>query len=230
MYAGLVVYLCMSKPCTRCKKEKALGEFHTYKRSSAKGVKTYVRSHCKLCQNEVSLAWRKANLERSRQFNRKSKARRRTGLEHKPRQTHTERLKYTRAYINKRYREDPKFKLCQVLRKRLIGALKRNTKSASTLELLGTTVEHLRQHLEAQFLPGMNWQNHGQGEDKWQVDHMMPCASFDLTKEDQQQMCFHWTNMQPLWSKDNNAKSDKVPDNRLWVDSTTGWVYVELGS
>lgn len=58
----------------------------------------------------------------------------------------------------------------------------------------------------------------------------MPCASFDLMKEDQQRMCFHWTNLQPLWDPDNNAKRDKVPTNRHWVDSTTGWVDVDLGS
>ena len=217
----------MSKTCTRCKKEKALSEFGTYKRSTAKGDKTYVRSHCKLCQNEVSIAWRKANLKRSRQINRKSMTRRRAGLEHKPRQTHEEKNAYMHAYFHKRYHEDPNFKMCKVLRSRLRHALKGNTKSARTLELLGTTVEHLRQHLEAKFLPGMNWQNHGLGKGKWVVDHMMPCASFDLTQEDQQRQCFHWTNLQPLWDPDNNAKRDKVPTNRRWVDSTTGWIQLE---
>lgn len=220
----------MSKTCTKCKKEKALSEFYREKRSSAKGDKSYVRSHCKPCIKESSIAWQKTNRDKYLQQHGETIRRKRAGIKRKPRQTHEERKAYGHAYSHKRYHEDPNYKLRCTLRRRLLHALKGNLKSASTLKLLGTTVEHLQQHLEAQFLPGMNWKNHGRGKDKWVVDHMMPVRSFDLTKEDQQQMCFHWTNLQPLWDPDNREKSDEVPTNRLWVDSTTGWVYVDLGS
>lgn len=220
----------MSKTCTKCKKEKALGEFHIRSIATAKGDKTYLRSRCKRCKYETVKAWRKVNREKVNQQNREYYTRKKAGIKRKSRQTHEERQARKNAYEKKRRKEDPNYKLRLILRTRLRDALKRNTKSASTLKLLGTTVEHLQQHLEAQFLPGMNWQNHGLGKDKWQVDHIMPCASFDFTQEDQQQQCFHWTNLQPLWDPDNNAKRDKVPTNRHWVDSTTGWVDVELGS
>ena len=51
----------------------------------------------------------------------------------------------------------------------------------------------------------MTWNNHG----KWHIDHRRPCASFDLTKEEDIKMCFHYTNLQPLWSTDNIRKRDK---------------------
>ena len=62
-------------------------------------------------------------------------------------------------------------------------------------------------HLEKQFQPGMSWDNHGY--DGWHVDHIRPCASFDLTDEEQVRKCFHYTNLQPLWAKDNLRKGSE---------------------
>ena len=50
----------------------------------------------------------------------------------------------------------------------------------------------------------MTWDNHGQ----WHIDHIKPCAKFDLTDKDQQKACFHYTNLQPLWKEDNLSKRD----------------------
>ncbi len=214
----------MSKVCLKCKEEKSLSEFHIRTIATAKGDKTYVNGVCNRCKYETVKAWRKVNREKCRQQNREYYARKKAGIKRKSRQTHEEIQANGTAYKNKRRKKDPNFKLRENLRSRVYHALYGNLKSARTLELLSTSVEHLRQHLEVQFLPGMNWGNHGKGEGTWQIDHIMPCASFDFTDADQQKRCFHWTNLQPLWEKDNNAKSDKVPENRLWVDSATGWV------
>ena len=214
----------MSKRCSKCKEEKSLSEFRTYKIARAKGDKVYYQSHCKRCVYETSKAWEKANRERRNQRARESYARKKAGIKRKPRQTHEERLAKQNAYDKKRKKEDPNYKLRHILRARLRNALKHDLKSARTLKLLGTTVEHLVKHLESQFLPGMSWDNHGSGKDKWQIDHIVPCASFDFTYAEQQQQCFHWTNLQPLWQNENSKKRAKVPTNRRWVDSTTGWV------
>jgi fatty-acid desaturase len=45
--------------------------------------------------------------------------------------------------------------------------------------------------------------------DNIHIDHIKPCASFDLTDPNEQRKCFHWSNMQPLLAKDNRMKSDK---------------------
>lgn len=78
-------------------------------------------------------------------------------------------------------------------------------KDARTLLLLGCTVEELKAHLQNQFLPGMSWDNYGQ----WHIDHIRPCASFDLTDPEQQRQCFNFKNLQPLWAKDNLSKGAK---------------------
>lgn len=63
------------------------------------------------------------------------------------------------------------------------------------------------------FEPGMTWDNLGKGEGKWQIDHIIPCSYFDLTKEENQRICFNYRNLQPLWAKDNLEKSNSVSDN-----------------
>jgi hypothetical protein len=72
--------------------------------------------------------------------------------------------------------------------------------------LIGCSVPQLRKHLEAQFTEGMTWDNHGE----WHIDHIKPCASFDLTDAEQQLECFNYTNLQPLWASDNLSKGAKV--------------------
>ncbi len=83
----------------------------------------------------------------------------------------------------------------------ILNALKNNKKSKPTMKLIGCTVQELSQHLERQFKPGMTWQNHGVRG--WHIDHKRPCCSFDLSKPEEQVKCFHFSNLQPLWWKDN---------------------------
>jgi hypothetical protein len=98
------------------------------------------------------------------------------------------------------------FRIRQALSTRIWWALRRKTvKSAQTLELIGCGVEELKRHLETHFLPGMSWDNYGE----WHIDHIRPCASFDLTDPAQQRACFNFKNLQPLWAKDNLSKGSK---------------------
>jgi len=99
------------------------------------------------------------------------------------------------------------YKLSHNLRIRVRLALQNKDKTKRTLELLGCSIDFLKQHLEAKFQPGMNWNNYGYYG--WHVDHIRPCASFDLSKSEEQRKCFNYTNLQPLWAKDNFSKKDK---------------------
>ena len=73
------------------------------------------------------------------------------------------------------------------------------------MELSGCSKEELYTFLEAEFSEGMTWENYG----KWHVDHIRPCASFNLEDVEEQKKCFHWTNLQPLWAVDNIRKGSK---------------------
>ena len=99
------------------------------------------------------------------------------------------------------------YRISNLLRRRILGALTGKTKAAHTLELLGCSIEQFREHLQKQFRSGMQWNNHGS---VWEIDHKLPCASFDLSDPSQQRKCFHYSNMQPLFKQENREKRDKI--------------------
>ena len=122
------------------------------------------------------------------------------------RERHPEKVRARkRRRLAERRASDPVFRMSLNLRTRVGLALHGTCKSARTLDLLGCTVEELLVHLEAQFKPGMTWENYG--PKGWHVDHIRPCASFDLADPEQQRQCFHFTNLQPLWAEENFKKS-----------------------
>ena len=104
-----------------------------------------------------------------------------------------------------RYKTDINFRLRNICRTRIYQALKFNCKSASTMKLIGCTVDELRQHLESQFEPWMTWENHG----LWDIDHIIACAKFNLVDPEQQRICFNWSNLQPLEHIENIKKGAK---------------------
>lgn len=126
-------------------------------------------------------------------------------------QQNTELIKdknYT--YRIQRLQDDPIYRLIDCYRTRVRNALKSQIKSEKTMDLIGCTADFLRKWIEAKWVLGMNWSNYGYGKDKWNVDHIIPCASFDRSKESERRKCFHYTNLQPLWQIDNFAKAAKL--------------------
>lgn len=107
-----------------------------------------------------------------------------------------------------RYRTDVVFRIKHVLRKRVNKLVKRRC-GEHTLDWLGISPILFIQWLEVLWEPGMSWDNYGCGEGQWSIDHIRPCASFDLMQADERAKCFHYSNMQPMWHRDNMIKSDK---------------------
>lgn len=107
---------------------------------------------------------------------------------------------------------DINFRLSSCLRKRIHSVLKGKSKSSDTMELIGCSIDYLKNHLENKFQYDMTWENYGRGDKnkkEWHVDHIIPCCKFDLTKEEEQRKCFHYSNLQPLWAVDNIKKGGK---------------------
>ncbi len=125
----------------------------------------------------------------------------------------------TKKYIRLKRTTDINFRLRDILRHRIYLVLKLNQKSKSTIKLLGCSIDFLKHHLEKQFTKGMSWSNYGsgwygKGKEQWHIDHIRPCARFDLTKKSEQLKCFNWRNLQPLWAKDNLSKHNKERKNK----------------
>lgn len=109
-----------------------------------------------------------------------------------------------------KYREDGRYRISHNLRSRISLLLKRADakKSGSTYDLVGCSRDELATHLESLFKPGMTWEN--KGRKGWHIDHIIPCAAFDLSDYEQQKKCFHYTNLQPLWWYENLSKGAKL--------------------
>jgi hypothetical protein len=101
-------------------------------------------------------------------------------------------------------------KLIRRLRNRVYFALKSQNanKIYKAIELVGCDMVFLKRHLESQFQKGMTWDNHGVSG--WHIDHIVPCDHFDLTKPEEQKKCFHWSNLRPLWAKENLSKGNRL--------------------
>jgi hypothetical protein len=107
-------------------------------------------------------------------------------------------------YQNKKYKEDLNYKLGSLLRSRIFNAIKNNSKSKRTIEVLGCNIEQFKKHLELQFLPEMTWDNHGK---IWEIDHIKPCALFNFGVGEDILKCFYYTNHQPLFKTTEIAES-----------------------
>ena len=104
----------------------------------------------------------------------------------------------------KKMMSDVGFRTKKRLRGRVYVALKRGVKSEGTMQLLGCSIDFFKQYFESLFTEGMNWDKFMSAD--IEIDHIKPCKLFDLTKEEEQRECFHYTNCQPLWWYDNNKK------------------------
>jgi hypothetical protein len=121
-----------------------------------------------------------------------------------------------RKWSAKKQLTDMNWRLTKNLRTRLWWALKKNAKSDSTIALLGcNSIEDFKIYLETLFEVGMSWENYGNQTGQWSVDHIMPCALFDLTKREHQRRCFHFSNLRPMWHVDNLRKGAKTAEQQL---------------
>lgn len=102
-----------------------------------------------------------------------------------------------------RIKSDPVLRLKKQVMGRIWSAIKRQQVNANgSFALVGCSPKELRDHIAKQFAPGMSFENYG----AWHVDHIRPCASFDLHEPNQLKACFNWRNLRPLWAADNIRK------------------------
>lgn len=204
------------KRCTACNEVKAVSEYGVCRKN-----KDGLRGQCRACRHKEYLDNKEVHNQRTRENYLKNRSHY-LRLNKQYRQANTDWYKnYNKQYYRKnaekikqnaknslyrRIESDEGFKILQRCRKRIYDALKGYVKVGRTAELVGCSVDQLKEHIENQFRDGMSWSNYGE----WHIDHIMPCAMFDFKEEKQQKRCFHYSNLQPLWASENLSKSDKV--------------------
>ena len=117
-------------------------------------------------------------------------------------------IKKNTEYMNNRKKSDPAYKLERNLRCRLYHAFKNADafKRQRTMIYVDCTPKFFKAWMQFQFDSQMTFENHGT---YWDIDHVKPCASFDLSDDNEARKCFHWSNCRPLNSQKNREKSDK---------------------
>ena len=112
-------------------------------------------------------------------------------------------LARVKAYMTTRMNTDVGYRMRRRISTRICNAVRGFAgKCSSTPDLIGCSIDRLKEHLASKFSPGMSFKNYG----KWEIDHVVPCAKFNLALESEQRACFHYTNLQPLWKVDNLSK------------------------
>ncbi len=173
---------------------------------------------CSVCNLNKSLNQYKINLKSNDNFSNicidcspKSEhtVEKQRAYEKKYRQNNPEKMKekYKRQSknINRRIRDS--------LNHRISGALKSNNnkKINKTIKYTGCEISFFKKWIENLFQDKMSWENYGE----WHLDHVKPCASYDLSDEAQINECFNWKNYQPLWKINNLIKSDKIDEQLI---------------
>lgn len=181
------------KTCIKCNIEKKLECFPDTK--SYYSGKVYKRNVCRSCRYAAE------DKDKKRLRDKRRNHKRRNTLKYKI---------WSKEYHIKKYETDIEYKIKYLLRRRFRLALKNNAKSGSAVKDLGCSIEEFKVYIESKFQPGMSWDNHGYGDDKWHIDHIIPLSSFDLTNKNELIKACHYTNLQPLWQKDNLKKGAKI--------------------
>lgn len=176
--------------CSWCNKIKLVSEFNKNKRKS-----NGYNSSCKQCASLKNQIRYKKDKESIKQ---------KTNTYY---HLNKDKIQKTKNIYNlKREKEDINYKLTRRLRNRLYYALKKKSwkKDTHFSKYIGCSLEELKQHLQSQFIENMNWNNYG----LWEIDHLIPLSSAN-SPEELYKLC-HYTNLQPLWAKDNRIKSNNI--------------------
>jgi hypothetical protein len=198
------------KICSKCKEKKNNSDFNK-SISKIDGL----RSECKVCQNLLAKKYREDNREKVNESHTKWKKNNPESYKlHKKnnlvkyKKKHKENIKKSHTkYSNKKYKTDLFFSLSSKIRSRVNIFLKLNniTKRNKTFDIVGCSPKYLKEYLEQKFTEGMSWELMGKFI---HVDHIIPLSSAK-TEEEIYKLC-HYTNLQPLWAKDNMSKGSKI--------------------
>lgn len=186
-------------------REKHLKRSHAWRLANQEkvrnsSIKARSKPEVKEKRHAAFKAWCAKNPERIKELNTKFRLKNVDKLRETKR---TPKYRATaRAYETKKYATNPQYRIRRRLSSRLSGALKTQgvKKTYKIEELIGCSPQKLKEYIETQFKDGMTW------ESDIHIDHIKPCSSFDLTDPEQQKSCFHFTNLQPLYSIDNIKK------------------------
>ncbi len=197
--------------CKECKKTYQNKKYNKLYRENNKEQKTkysnsyYLKNKDKIKKYMVS--YNLKNSERKKSYASKYWVENENKIQGYMKEWRLKNPTYNKDYMKEKYHNDINFKLKSNLRSRFYNAMNSNSKKSSVLKLLGCSIEDLKLHLKSKFYGEMTMDNHGS---YWEIDHILPCASFNLKNIDEQEKCFHYINLQPLTQLENRVKGVNI--------------------
>jgi len=198
-----------------CKANKKDGHKNICKECLSEYNKKYLKDYCEKNKERLDDCKAKYRKDNRKDLNNKQKI---YSADHKKEKKEYDRIRYQakKLEINNaiavKRNKDISFKIAGNLRCRLRRAIEIGQKTGSAVRDLGCSVEYLIDYFKTMFYTNpdtgemMSWDNYGQ----WHIDHIAPLSSFNLTDREQFLKACNFTNLQPLWAKDNLKKSDKI--------------------
>ena len=184
------------KKCAKCKSNERFSDYNAY---------------CRPCKNEVDLKSYHTNQEKRKKYQmdyfiknpdkkEKQRSQIKTWLKNNP--------DYMNIWMQKQYNNNINHKIKSLIQASLSSNLK--SKTNRSVWYVGCTIPELKEHLESQFVEGMNWDNHGRFG--WHIDHIKPINTFNLDDPNQIVECWKYTNLRPLWWLDNLTRPKNGSD------------------
>ena len=219
-----LINIMSSKNCIDCKLDINISEYSSFKRKS--GI-IYTLNRCKKCEalrrrikyktdnkrKNTAIKYYKENISKIKAYQKEYHK-----IEHVSKRRNDKR--------RKRRKSDNEYRIYCNISSRLNKILKWDKihKSNSTIKLLGCSYTEFKKWLEWQFDTNMNWQNYNV---YWNIDHVIPCSSFNLSEESEQYKCFNWKNCRPLEIKKNIKKSNKLCNRIILLHDIRVKYYVQ---
>jgi hypothetical protein len=173
--------------CNQCDTVKLLHDFHKERKTKL----GYTRV-CKVCRSIQKKAYDVNNIEKNKLYRRNNRKR-------------------SNAYFFNRRRTNTSYRIVCTLRIRICDVLNGRNKSASTLSLLGCSLNEFKVHLQRTAISNEyhDFDINNYSGKEYHIDHIRPCSSFDLAKPKEQRKCFHYSNLQILTATANLSKGDQ---------------------
>lgn len=176
---------------------------------------------CRACDSSSSRLYKRNNPEKVREGDKRQREKNREKNKLYSKNWKTENPEYMKDYLRNKRADDPHYRIMHnvgnnvyVCFKRFLGG---KIEGEHTLDIIGCSWDDLVKRFEEMFYTRadgtpMTLDNYGKGG--WEIDHIIPLSSFDLTDKGQLYKAWYYTNLQPLWKEDNLNK--RVEDNRRY--------------
>lgn len=166
------------------------------------------RNLCKSCSSIITKNYKMNNKEKISEYNKKYKSEHKEDISDYNKNyniSNRDQIQKKQTLNNKLRREvDHSYRISGNCRNKIKKLIKGQLQS---FKLLNCSKDFLLKWLEYNFDENMNFKNYGS---YWHIDHVIPCAKFNFTNEEDVKFCVSWTNLQPLEAKLNLSKNDKI--------------------